>query len=78
MHWKKGRLIREAAQLYALGVEVETARSELRRLAESGVSYAAPEMLTALRRYQDLNERFSLLEQAFLEHRDQKSETFRS
>lgn len=42
MNPKQDRLIQTAAQLYTLGLDVEEAREELRRLVSRKVPYACP------------------------------------
>lgn len=45
---EKGELVLTAVQLARLGEELDTARAELKRLAESGTAYDSEEMKTAL------------------------------
>lgn len=66
MYTKKDLLIQSAARIYTLGVDVEGAREELRRLVAEGVSYNSPEMKAALKNFQELNEQWLTLEK---EHR---------
>lgn len=63
---EKGELVLTAVQLARLGEELDTARAELKRLAESGAAYDSEEMKTALQSCQALNLRWSALEQEYL------------
>ena len=66
MDMKKDLLLRSAARLYSLGIEVEGARQRLRDLVDQGVAYTSPEMRKALEDYQDLDRQWKELEQEFL------------
>jgi predicted ArsR family transcriptional regulator len=66
MDMKKDLLLRSAARLYSLGIEVESARQHLRELVEQGVAYTSPEMRKALEDYQELDRQWKELEQEFL------------
>ena len=57
MDYKKDLLLRSAARLYSLGIEVEAARDQLRKLVERGVPYNSPEMRKALEEFQGLDQR---------------------
>lgn len=67
---EKGELVLTAVQLARLGEELDTARAELKRLAESGAAYDSEEMKTALQSCQALNLRWSALEQEYLVRKD--------
>ena len=67
---EKGELVLTAVQLARLGEELDTARAELKRLAESGAAYDSEEMKTALQTCQALNLRWSALEQEYLVRKD--------
>ena len=69
MDFKKDLLLRSAARLYSLGVEVEAAREQLRKLVEQGVPYTSPEMRKALEDYQELDQQWKALEQEYLQLR---------
>lgn len=69
MDYKKDLLLRSAARLYSLGVEVEAAREQLRKLAEQGVPYTSPEMRKALEEFQELDHQWKALEQEHLQLR---------
>ena len=64
------RLLESAAKLCRLGVELETARSRLKILAESGYSYQSEEMITAYQAFSGLEEEWQEQEQAHLALRD--------
>lgn len=66
MDMKKDLLLRSAARLYSLGIEVEGARQRLRDLVDQGVAYTSPEMRKVLEDYQDLDRQWKELEQEFL------------
>lgn len=66
MDMKKDLLLRSAARLYSLGIEVEGARQRLRDLVDQGVAYTSPEMREALENYQELNKQWKELEQEHL------------
>ena len=69
MDYKKDLLLRSAARLYSLGIEVESARERLRKLVEQGVPYISPEMRKALEEFQDLDCQWKALEQEHLQLR---------
>lgn len=66
MDMKKDLLLRSAARLYSLGIEVEGARQRLRKLVDQGVAYASPEMWKALEEYQELDKQWRALECEYL------------
>ena len=66
MDMKKDLLLRSAARLYSLGIEVESARQRLRDLVDQGAAYTSPEMQEALEDYQELDRQWKELEQEFL------------
>lgn len=63
---QKSELVLTAIALAKLGEELETARAELKRLAESGVPYESPEMNAALQTCRALELRWNALEQKYL------------
>ena len=69
MDYKKDLLLRSAARLYSLGIEVEAAREQLRKLVEQGVPYDSPEMRKALEEFQELDRQWKALEQEHLQLR---------
>lgn len=70
MDMKKDLLLRSAARLYSLGIEVEGARQRLRDLVDQGVAYTSPEMRKALEDYQELDRQWKELEQEYLKLKD--------
>ena len=70
MDMKKDLLLRSAARLYSLGIEVESARQRLRDLVGQGVAYTSPEMRKALEDYQELDRQWKELEQEYLKLKD--------
>ena len=71
MDYRRDLLLRSAARLYSLGIEVEAAREQLRKLAAEGVSYDSAEMRNALEEYQQLDSQWKTLEQEHLGLREQ-------
>ena len=71
MDYRRDLLLRSAARLYSLGIEVEAAREQLRKLAAEGVSYDSAEMRNALEEYQQLDSQWKKLEQEHLGLREQ-------
>ena len=69
MDYKKDLLLRSAARLYSLGIEVEAAREQLRKLVQQGGPYDSPEMRKALEDYQELDQQWKALEQEHLQLR---------
>ena len=66
MDMKMDLLLRSAARLYSLGIEVEGARQHLRDLVDQGVAYTSPEIREALEDYQVLDRQWKELEQQYL------------
>lgn len=66
MDFRKDLLLRSAARLYSLGIEVEGTRQRLRDLVNQGVAYTSPEMRKALEDYQELDQQWKALEQEYL------------
>ena len=69
MDYKKDLLLRSAARLYSLGIEVEAAREQLRKLVQHGAPYDSPEMRKALEEFQKLDHQWKALEQEHLQLR---------
>ena len=78
MNPKQDRLIQTAAQLYTLGLDVEEAREELRRLVSRKVPYGSPQMIAALTHFKELKAKWDDLEKQYLRLRKdvQKSSPF--
>ena len=66
MDYKKDLLLRSAARLYSLGIEVEGARQSLRELVDQGVPYTSPEMRKSLEEYQELDKQWKALEKEYI------------
>lgn len=66
MYTEKDLLLQSAARLYTLGVDLEGAREELRRLVEAKVPYESPQMLAALQNFQELDAQWKELEHQYL------------
>ena len=71
MNPKKQQLLKSAARLSRLGLDVDAAREELRRLAARGVPYASEEMLRAYERFTELDKQWRELEQKHLALREE-------
>ena len=71
MDSRKDLLLRSAARLYSLGLDLDAAKECLRKLVADGVGYDAPEMVQAAQEYTDLKELWERLEQAHLQLRDE-------
>ena len=71
MDYRKELLLASAARLYSLGLELEAAREELRRLVEQGVPYSSPEMLKAYNGFTALDRQWKDLEREHLSLRDE-------
>lgn len=67
MDYKKDLLLRSAARLYSIGIEVEAAREQLRKLVQQGVPYDSPKMRKALEEFQEVNQQWKALEQEHLQ-----------
>ncbi len=74
MDMKKDLLLRSAARLYSLGIEVDGARQRLRELVNQGVAYTSSEMRKALEDYQELDTQWKALEREYLNLKDQIAE----
>lgn len=71
MDRRKKLLLKSAARLYSLGLDVEAAREKLRKLVAKGVPYNSNEMLTAYNKFAELDRLWKSLEQQHLELRDE-------
>ena len=69
MDFRKDLLLRSAARLYSLGVDLEGAKDRIRKLAEAGTDYASPEMVQAVSEYSELKQQWDALEQEHLKLR---------
>ena len=64
-------LLRSAARLYSLGVDLDAAREKLRRLVDKGVSYESAEMRQAYESFRELEAQWAALEKEHLSLREQ-------
>lgn len=71
MDARKDLLLKSAARLYSLGVDLEMAREKLRKLVEQGVPYDSREMKDAYREFSELDAQWKELEEQHLELRDE-------
>lgn len=71
MDIRKDLLLKSAARLYSLGVDLEMARDKLRKLVEQGVSYDSKEMRDAYREFSELDAQWKELEKQHLALRDE-------
>lgn len=69
MDARKELLLRSAARMYSLGVDLDGAKEHLRRLVDAGVGYDSPEMAQAVSEYTELKQQWVKLEQDYLELR---------
>lgn len=66
MDAKKDMLLRTAARLYSLGIDLEGKKEQIRKMVTDGVSYESPEMAKAVSEYSELKELWDSLEQDYL------------
>ena len=71
MDARKDLLIKSAARLYSLGVDLEMTREKLRKLAEQGVPYDSQEMKDTYKEFSELDTQWKELEKQHLELRDE-------
>ena len=69
MDARKDLLIKSAARLYSLGVDLEMARDKLKKLVDQGVPYDSKEMKDAYREFSELDAQWKELERQHLELR---------
>lgn len=62
MDYKKELLLKSAARLYSLGIELEGAKDHIRKMVADGVGYDTTEMAEAAREYTELKELWDNLE----------------
>ncbi len=74
MEPKKELLLKSAARLYSLGVEVEAAREKVRKIYESGVGYDSPELMQAVNDFTELKQLWDNLEREHLALRKEIAE----
>lgn len=69
MDTRKDLLLRSAARLYSIGVDLESAKEKLRKLVASGVGYDTPEMAKTVQEYTELKALWDRLEAEHLKLR---------
>jgi len=71
MDARKDLLLKSAARLYSLGVDLEMVRDKLKKLVDQGVPYDSKEMKDAYREFSELDAQWKELEKQHLELRDE-------
>ncbi|MEG2679153.1 MAG: hypothetical protein RR949_04370 [Oscillospiraceae bacterium] len=71
MSVEKDLLIMSGARLYSLGVDLEGAREEVRRLVNAGTPYTSPEMEQAVKNFREIECQWKNLEAEHLKLRDE-------
>ena len=71
MDARKDLLLKSAARLYSLGVDLEMTRDKLKKLVDQGVPYDSKEMKDAYREFSELDAQWKELEKQHLELRDE-------
>ena len=71
MDARKDLLLKSAARLYSLGVDLEMARDKLKKLVDQGVPYDSKEMKDAYREFSVLDAQWKELERQHIELRDE-------
>ena len=69
MDARKDLLIKSAARLYSVGVDLEMARDKLKKLVEQGVPYDSAEMRDAYKEFSELDKLWKEMEKQHLELR---------
>ncbi len=69
-------LIMSGARLYSLGIDLEGAREELRRLVKNGVPYESPQMAQAVQNFRELECQWKNLESEHIKLRNERTEKF--
>ena len=67
-------LVQAAARLYTLGVDLEGAKAELRRLTGEGVSFSSGEMRRACEACEEMETQWKALEQEYLALRRERAQ----
>ena len=71
MDARKDLLLKSAARLYSLGVDLEMTRDKLKKLVDQGVPYDSKEMKDAYREFSELDTQWKELEKQHLELRNE-------
>lgn len=62
MDTRKELLLRSAARLYSLGLDLDASKERIRKQFDGGVGYDAPEMVQAVQEYTEMKELWDSLE----------------
>ena len=71
MNSDKELLIMSAARLYSVGVDLDAARSRLKKLVDQGVTYSDERMIKAYDDFNELKAQWDNLEKQHLELRNE-------
>ncbi len=71
MDARKDLLLKSAARLYSLGVDLEMARDKLKKLVDQGIPYDSKEMKDAYNEFSELDAQWKELERQHIELRDE-------
>ena len=71
MDARKDLLLKSAARLYSLGVDLEMTRDKLKKLVDQGVPYDSKEIKDAYREFSELDTQWKELEKQHLALRDE-------
>lgn len=66
---RNAKLLRQASELFTLGLLVERRREKIRRLVEKKIPCDAPQMKTALEEFELIDSEWKRLEQEHLDYR---------
>ncbi len=66
MDYKKELLLKSAARLYSLGLDLAGAKERIQKLVADGIGYDTPEMVKAVREYAEIKEQWDNLEKEHL------------
>lgn len=75
MDARRDLLLKSAARLYSLGVDLEMARERLKKLVDQGVPYNSKEMKDAYKEFSELDAYWKELERQHIELRNEITET---
>lgn len=73
----KDLLIMSGARLYSLGVDLEGAREEVRRLVNAGTPYESPQMVQAVNNFKEIEEQWKNLEAEHIKLKDEVKKALR-
>lgn len=71
MDARKELLIKSAARLYSLGIDLDASKDRIRKLVETGVEFSSIEMTRAVDAYLELQKLWDDLEREYLVLRDE-------